>query len=347
MFSTEQFTQEHLARFGWTDDVATRFTPYLSDTVTPARVVRVDRGECDVITPAGPARVRTNGHALCTGDWVTVDAAAVIDVVPRTGAIQRASSSARSEAQVLAANVDTVLITTALDGDVDLGRIERMLALAWESGAQPIVVLTKSDAAEDVPSTTAAVRDVAPGAPVVPISATTGDGIDVLTAMLDGTIVLLGPSGAGKSTLANALIGREALATNEVRAADGKGRHTTVHRELFALPTGQTLIDTPGLRGVGLWDADTGIAAAFSDVEELAHLCRFDDCAHLGEPGCAVLDAVDRGLLPARRLDSYHKLRRENEWLASRSDARLRAERTRAFKVQTKALRARARFESL
>ena len=150
-------------------------------------------------------------------------------------------------------------IVTALNGDVDLGRIERMLALAWESGAQPIVFLTKSDAAEHVADTVAAVQAIAPGCSVLAISAMTGDALDILTAMLDGTIVLIGPSGAGKSTLANALIGAEVLATNAVRTVDGKGRHTTVHRELFPLPSGGALIDTPGLRGIGLWDAADGI----------------------------------------------------------------------------------------
>ena len=330
-----------LADFGWTDGVATRFTPYLTDDVSPARVVRVDRGGCDAMTPTGPIRARTLDNAVCTGDWVTVDPEShiVTAVIPRHGVIQRASASARSEPQLLATNVDTVLVNTAFDGDVDLGRIERMLALAWESGAQPIVVLTKSDAADDVPTTMSAVRNVAPGASVVSVSAATGDGLDILTAMLDGTVVLIGPSGAGKSTLANALLGADIVATNAVRTSDGKGRHTTVHRELFPLPAGGTLIDTPGLRGVGVWDAETGIATAFSDIEELADHCRFADCAHLGEPGCAVLDGIDRGLVPARRLDSYHKLRRENEWIASRSDARLRADRTRTVKVRAKAMR--------
>lgn len=337
------FQAGELERYGWTTSVLTSFSDLLTDALVPGRVIRVDRGECDVVTPTGPVRARVLDLTLCTGDWVTVGDRGgfptVVHLVPRAGAIRRASVSARSEAQVLAANVDTVLVVTALDGDVDLGRIERMLALAWESGAQPVVVLTKADAVDDVPATVADVRAVAPGAAVVGVSATAGDGIDVLTALLTGTVALIGPSGAGKSTLANTLLGADLLATNTVRAVDGKGRHTTVHRELFPLPSGGTLIDTPGLRGIGVWDAERGIATAFSDVEELAELCRFNDCSHLGEPGCAVLDAIDRGLLPARRLESYRKLLRENEWVASRTDARLRADRTRAFKVQSKAIR--------
>jgi ribosome biogenesis GTPase / thiamine phosphate phosphatase len=249
----------------------------------------------------------------------------------------RAAVSGRAESQALAANIDAVGIVTALDGDVDLGRIERMLALAWESGAQPIVILTKSDAAEHVADTVAAVQAIAPGCSVLAVSAMTGDALDILTAMLDGTIVLIGPS--GKSTLANALIGAEVLATTAVRTVDGKGRHTTVHRELVPLPCGGSLIDTPGLRGVGVWDAADGIELAFPDIESLAEQCRFSDCRHDAEPDCGVLAAVESGELPQRRLASYRKLLRENEWMASRSDARLAAERAQAWKTITKATR--------
>lgn len=334
---------EQLCRYGWNNSVSENFATHLTDDLTPARVVRVDRGECDTITNDGPVRARTPDEPLCTGDWVVIGdhggTPAVLHVLPRRGAIVRSTASARSDAQILAANVDTVLIVSALDGGVDLGRIERLLTLGWESGAQPVVVLTKADAVEDVSTILAEVVSIAPGASVLAVSATTGDGIDVLTAVLDGTVALIGPSGAGKSTLANTLLGEELLATNAVRAVDGKGRHTTVHRELLPLPFGGTLIDTPGLRGVGLWESSDGIAATFSDIESLSGGCRFADCAHVAEPGCAVLEAIDAGDLPQRRLDSYRKLIRENEWMALRSDARLRAERTRAVKTQSRALR--------
>ena len=324
-----------LVQYGWTEAVSESFT----HDSTPARITRVDRGICDAITSSDQLRVRSGRFDLCTGDWVTVAGGTVVDLVPRRTAIMRAAVSGRAESQALAANVDAVGIVTALDGDVDLGRIERMLALAWESGAQPIVILTKSDAAEHVADTAAAVQAIAPGCSVLAISAMTGDALDILTAMLDGTIVLIGPSGAGKSTLANALIGAEVLATNAVRTVDGKGRHTTVHRELFPLPSGGALIDTPGLRGIGLWDAADGIELAFRDIESLAEQCRFGDCRHDAEPGCGVLAAVESGELPERRLASYRKLLRENEWMASRSDARLAAERAQAWKTITKATR--------
>lgn len=329
-----------LVPYGWTEAVASHYASMIEEDCVPARVIRMDRSECDVATPNGLARARcpradSEVSGLCTGDWVTVDAtSAVRRLLPRRSAITRSSASGRSQGQVLAANVDTVLICTAADGDVDLGRIERMLALVWESNAQPIVLLTKADAAEDLPL--AQVRAVAPGAAVLEVSASTGLGLDVLTAMLDGTVVLLGPSGAGKSTLANALLGAEVFATNAVRDTDKKGRHTTVHRELRPLPGGGTLIDTPGLRGVGLWDAGEGIEKTFSDIETLAAQCRFGDCAHHGEPGCAVREAIDNGELTQRRLDSYDKLARENEWMLARTDKRLRAERERAWRDITK-----------
>ncbi|KAA0024605.1 ribosome small subunit-dependent GTPase A [Antrihabitans cavernicola] len=328
-----------LDRYGWNDSVATSFASYPD---TPARIVRVDKGQCDAATSGGVVRARTADRQLCTGDWVTVadrgDAPTVIDLLPRTTAIRR-SSSPRSEAQMLAANVDTVLVTTALDGDVDLARIERLLALAWESGAQPVIALTKADAAQHVLDRIARVQTIAPGVSVLAVSATTGDGIDILIAVLSGTVALIGPSGAGKSTLANTLLGKELLATNAVRSVDGKGRHTTVHRELLPLPFGGALIDTPGLRGVGLWDAAHGIEKVFADVDTLAHQCRFDDCHHVAEPGCAVLAAVESGTLEQRRLDSYRKLLRENDWVAARSDARLRSERTRVVKSKSRELR--------
>ncbi|MBF6499107.1 ribosome small subunit-dependent GTPase A [Nocardia cyriacigeorgica] len=325
-----------LIPYGWTDSVRLDYAALLETECVPARVIRMDRGECDVATPTGLRRAicpRSDSEVsgLCTGDWVLIDAAMMVRrLLPRRSAIVRTTASRDSRAQVLAANVDTVLICTAADGDVDLGRIERMLALAWESQAQPVVVLTKADAAEYLPLDE--VRAVAPGATVVAVSATSEYGLDVLTAVLDGTVALIGPSGAGKSTLANALLGADVFATNDVRAVDKKGKHTTVHRELRPLPGGGTLIDTPGLRGVGLWEASEGLERTFSDIEALAADCRFSDCAHDAEPGCAVRAAIDSGAITERRLDSYRKLARENEWMAARSDKRLRAEREKVWR---------------
>lgn len=223
--------------------------------------------------------------------------------------------------------------------ELDLGRIERFLALAWESGAQPLVVLTKADLVPDPATLGHLVQDVettAPGVRVLTVSSLTGEGTDVLAAVAGGgTSVLLGISGAGKSTLANTLLGADVMEVQEAREVDGKGRHTTTTRNLLALPGGGVLIDTPGLRGVGLWDAGTGVGQVFSEIEEYAESCRFHDCAHEAEPGCAVRAAVDSGELPERRLDSYRKLLRENQRIVAKTDARLRSEIRRDWRLKS------------
>jgi ribosome biogenesis GTPase len=326
--------------------------------LVPGRLVAVDRGEVDVVVHdavvrAGSVAVDDPDPLLgpCTGDWAVVrrpspgsaEAPELVALLPRRSAIVRATAGRSSHGQILAANVDTVAVVVSLgDDELDLGRIERFVAVAWESGARPVLVLTKVDAVADE-----VVRDelvdeaaaVAPGVDVVVTSAPTGEGIDAARAVLTGTIALVGASGAGKSTLANALLGVDRLATGTVRAVDGKGRHTTVRRELIALPGGGALIDTPGLRSVGLWDAADGLALVFADIDALAERCRFRDCAHDREPGCAVRAAVDAGELPARRVESFRKLQRENEWEAARADARLEAERKRGDRSASAALR--------
>jgi ribosome biogenesis GTPase len=316
-----------------------------------ARVTRVDRGACFVLTDNGEIRYTYSGalkraahddpvELPCVGDWVTVDGE-VRAVQPRRTAIVRASvSPGTSVGQVLAANVDVVYIAEPTVPEVDLGRIERFLALAWESGAQPVIVITKADLGEvDL----AAIEAVAPGAPVCLISSMTGAGLDAVRLEPGQTAVILGRSGAGKSTLVNALAGVDVMATQEIRETDGRGRHTTVHRELIVLPDGSMIIDTPGLRSIGLYDADDGLAQVFSDIDTLAESCRFHDCGHAVEPGCAVQAAVDAGDLPQRRLDSWRKLQREARWIASRTDARIRAEEARKWRTITKSVKGRTR----
>ncbi|MER6010912.1 ribosome small subunit-dependent GTPase A [Streptomyces bluensis] len=330
-----------LAPYGWDQAWADEFAPYDAEGLAAGRVIRVDRGQCDVITADGVVRADTafvTPHdplrVVCTGDWVAVEPAGnpryVRTYLPRRTAFVRSTSSKRSEGQILAANVDHAVVALSLAAELDLGRVERFLALAWESGAQPVVVLTKADLVPDAVTLAHLVQDVetsAPGVPVLPVSAAFGDGLDVLAAVVSGgTSVLLGQSGAGKSTLANALLGADVMEVQATRDVDGKGRHTTTTRNLLALPGGGVLIDTPGLRGVGLWDAGTGVGQVFSEIEELAAQCRFHDCAHAAEPGCAVLAAVDSGALPERRLDSYRKLLRENQRIVAKTDARVRAE---------------------
>jgi ribosome biogenesis GTPase len=316
-----------------------------------ARVTRVDRGACFVLTDDGEVRYAYSGAlkraahddpvALpCVGDWVTVDTE-VRTVQPRRTAIVRASvTPGMSVGQVLAANVDIVFIAEPTVPEIDLGRIERFLALAWESGAQPVVVITKADLGEvDL----AAIEAAAPGAPVHLVSSVAGTGLDAIRLPAGQTAVILGRSGAGKSTLVNALAGADVMATNAIREGDGRGRHTTVHRELIVLPDGGMLIDTPGLRSIGLYDADDGLAQVFSDIDELAGACRFHDCRHETEPGCAVLAAIEAGDLPQRRLDSWRKLQREARYMASRTDARIRAEEQRKWRAISKSVKGRAR----
>ncbi|MFM9371389.1 ribosome small subunit-dependent GTPase A [Streptomyces sp. Da 82-17] len=348
--SSSSLPAHPLSPYGWDADWEAVFAPYAEQGLVPGRVVRVDRGQCDVVTPAGTVRADTEfvvprdpAKVVCTGDWTALDPEGgdpryVRALLPRRTAFLRNTSSKRSEGQILAANVDHALIAVSLAVELDLGRIERFLALAWESGAQPVVVLTKADLVPD-PATlghlVADVESASPGVQVLPVSATEGEGTEVLAAVVaGGTSVLLGQSGAGKSTLANALLGADVMTVQAARDVDGKGRHTTTTRNLLALPGGGVLIDTPGLRGVGLWDAESGVGQVFAEIEELAADCRFLDCAHESEPGCAVLAALDEGALSERRLQSYRKLLRENRRIVAKTDARLRGEIRREWRVK-------------
>ncbi|MDX2294341.1 MULTISPECIES: ribosome small subunit-dependent GTPase A [Streptomyces] len=356
--SSSSAVQHPLAVYGWDEGWEAEFAPYADQGLVPGRVVRVDRGQCDVATPDGVVRAdtafvvpRDPMKVVCTGDWVAVDPEGgdpryARTILPRRTAFVRSTSSKRSEGQVLATNIDHIVICVSLAVELDLGRIERFLALAmssssgeallrksadsWESGAQPTVVLSKADLVPDPVVLAHLVEDVqavAPGVEVLPLSSASGEGIDVLAAVVSGgTTVLLGVSGAGKSTLANALVGEDVMDVRAARDVDGKGRHTTTTRNLFVLPGGGVLIDTPGLRGVGLWDAEAGVGQTFSEIEELAADCRFHDCSHESEPGCAVVAALDEGSLSVRRLESYRKLLRENQRLVAKTDARMRHE---------------------
>ncbi|MGW6568122.1 ribosome small subunit-dependent GTPase A [Streptomyces sp. NPDC054975] len=347
-FSSLQASTSHaLTPYGWDESWEAAFAPYAEQGLLPGRVLRVDRGQCDLVTPIGTLRADTEFvvprdplKVVCTGDWAAVDPDGdpryVRALLPRRTAFARSTSSKRSEGQILAANVDHAIITVSLAVELDLGRVERFLALAWESGAQPLVVLSKADLVPDPVGLSYLVEDVetvAPGVQVLPVSATTGEGLDVLGALVaGGTSVLLGVSGAGKSTLANTLLGEDVMSVQAARDVDGKGRHTTTTRNLLVLPGGGVLIDTPGLRGVGLWDAETGVGQVFSEIEALAEECRFHDCAHEAEPGCAVTAAVEDGSLAPRRLESYRKLLRENQRIVAKTDARLRSEMLKDWK---------------
>lgn len=301
----------------------------------PARVVRAERGAAHVDDGSGD-RIVSTGHLVdaTTGDWVLLDAEGVPRLLlPRRTCVRRAEASGRSREQVLAANVDVVGVVVSLALDPDVGRLERLVSLAWVSGAVPMVLLTKADLVEDAPDVAADVVAAAPGVAVHVVSSRTGEGLDSLRARLEPghTVALLGQSGVGKSTLVNALAGWDVVTTGPV-GTNGKGRHVTTARELVRLPSGVLLLDTPGLRGVGLVATDEGLEPTFPEIDELAQDCRFGDCSHQSEPGCAVLAAVESGELPLRRVESWRKLIREVEWMARRGDARLMSEERKKWK---------------
>ena len=334
-----------LAALGWDATFAEAFAPFAADGFAAARVVAEHRdrytiaNHYDANTSAVLAgRLRHEAVSRldlpAVGDWVaatrvasSADIASVHAILPRRTAFVRKVAGDETIAQIVAANVDVALIVTPLSESVNERRLERYLALAWESGALPVVVLTKTDLSDDVAGNVAAAQRVAPGVDVIAVSSLTGEGIDVLERLLvpGRTAVLLGPSGVGKSTLINRLLGTVRLRTADVRE-DGKGRHTTTHRELVLLRAGALLIDTPGMRELQLWDADAGLEATFSDIYKLAAGCHFRDCRHHTEPGCAVRDAVGAGRLPADRLEHWHKLQRELAYLERRQDKLAAAE---------------------
>lgn len=327
-----------LIALGWDDRVASGFADIPAGTV-PGRVVRVERGMCQVALADGdhPARSTT---AVAVGDWVSArwrgDSLVVETVVPRWSQLTRRNPQGR--VQVLASNIDIVFITAPADR-LSAARVERETAMAWDSGAQPVVLLTKGDLAE--PGMAEGLRERIIGTKIIVVSAVTGAGVDQIAALLQPvrTGVLLGPSGAGKSFLANLLVGTQWLAVGDVRAGDRRGRHTTTVRQMLAVPGGGVLIDTPGLRSLALAGED-GLAATFADIEDLAAGgCRFTDCRHEREPGCAVVAAVEAGQLDPGRVANYHKLRREQDFQARRDDPIARAEAERIWKIRAKASR--------
>jgi len=341
--------QYDLGELGWNPDLAAQLEPHQA----PARVAVEHRGQYVVYAAHGelrvrlPGRLRYEGADVAVGDWVAVaDDAVVQAVLPRRSAIVRNAAFSYAEAQTLAANVDVAFVVTSLGPDLEPRRIERYLVSIWESGASPEIVLTKSDRLDDPWPLVAEVEAVAPGVPVHVVSALTGQGVEALRARLrpGTTAVLLGSSGVGKSTLVNRWCGGQVMATQETRADDDEGRHTTTHRELILVPGGGLVIDTPGLRELQLWDVGAGaLEETFADVEELAGDCRFNDCSHTREPGCAVLAALETGELAPDRLHSWRKLQRELRAIAVRNDARLRKEEGRKWHLATRDARARAR----
>src|SRR5215211_2558355 len=345
-----------LELLGWDGAWADLFAPWTDSGHRPGRVLAAHRGGDLVATAHGELLTQVTGRLRhlagpgvadlpAVGDWVALRDGRIQAALPRRTAVTRRMPGSAAQEQVLAANVDLVVIVVAPGRDANPRRVERLLALAWESGAQPVVVLGRADLCpdhgSDVATELAGLAAVAPGVRIMALSCFTGQRVDEIAAMLTPgrTAVLLGSSGVGKSTLVNRLAGRDLLATGEVRD-DGKGRHTTTTRQLVVLAGGGLVIDTPGLRELGLWTNGAGTAAAFDDVEALAAGCRFDDCRHRTEPGCAVLQALEDGRLPAERFAGWQKLQRKLAWAERRADPVAAATRRRQIRALSRSIRA-------
>jgi ribosome biogenesis GTPase len=342
-----------LVALGWDDDWASALATGYDATVVPGRVSRIDRGISTVLTAGGPVRVAAVADLrLAVGDWVVLHAEPtsaglwiLAGILPRRCAFRRVSDDAAGREQVVAANIDTVLLIDAMDGQLSARHLERYVALAWQSGAVPVVVITKADLAtpEELRQHVSTVAQVATGVAVHVLSAATGEGLDQLAPYLGPgrTVALLGLSGAGKSTLVNLLAGDQILATGAVRG-DGKGRHTTTYRELVPIPGGGMLIDTPGMRALSVATAAEGVAQVFDDIEELAAACEYPDCSHTTDHGCAIMAAVAAGKLSAERVASWRQLRSETPAETPQA-GRLRIVERNRNKASAKASRAQAR----
>ena len=354
---------------GWDAAWDATFAQHAAAGRRAARVVAVHKETAITRTVAGPDRPaivtgRFRHEALASsdfpavGDWVALepdgpqtsalDPAVIAAVLPRRSAFRRSAADASrrgsagklADEQVIAANVDVAFIVAGLDNDFNLRRLERYLAVAWSSDVTPVIVLNKADIADDLEGRLVAVAAVAPGVPIIVLSALTGDHVgDIGAHLLSGqTSVVLGSSGVGKSTLVNALLGEQRQATGAVRGDDSRGRHTTTHRELFALPGGALLIDTPGIRSLEVVGADEGLETAFDDILELATTCRFSDCRHDGEPGCAVRAAIVAGTVTEDRLESQRKMERETAHAERKVDPRAQAAERKRWKAIHKAV---------
>jgi ribosome biogenesis GTPase len=340
-----------LERLGWNNEIARSFEVHAAG-LEPGRVAVQHRGAWEVSTARGDLVVGITGrlrHAAdsgdlpVVGDWVALREGLIDAVLPRSSKFSRKTPWTQVSEQVLVANVEIAFLVMGLDDrDFNLRRLERYLTTAWEGGATPVIVLNKADLASDLEAQLAETETVAFGVPVHPVSAATGQGIEALRPHLAGnrTAALLGSSGVGKSSIINRLLGEDRFRIGELRS-DGRGRHTTTHRELVPVPGGGVIVDTPGLRELQLWETDDGLDQAFVDVAELIAQCRFSDCQHRTEPGCAIKASLADGSLPAERWDSYQKLQRELARLERKLDPKLRSQQRKKWAAVTKSHRQR------
>jgi ribosome biogenesis GTPase len=348
----EEVSLLNLEAFGWDSFFQRAFAPYEREGREPARVILEHKNLYRVVTRDGERLANLAGKFAwnavrredypAVGDWVVIQVqpegqrAVIHAVLPRRSKFSRKAAWTTMDEQIVAANVDTVLLVCGLDHNFNLRRMERYLVLAWESGATPVIVLNKADLCPDVAQKVQETEAVAAGVPIHAVSAETGDGLNRLIPYLapGKTVALLGSSGVGKSTLVNRLLGGDVQAVQSVREKDGRGRHTTTHRELFVTPYGGLIMDTPGMRELQLWDVSDGFTGAFADIEEWAAQCRFRDCRHDSEPGCAVRAAVEAGELAPARLANYRKLLREQAYLERKIDPQaMRDEKEKRKKI--------------
>jgi ribosome biogenesis GTPase len=349
--------------YGWSDALQHDFAPFAARDLIPGRVVVQQRGLYELVTDLGEltgqisgrfAHEADSGGYPAVGDWVAIAAraeeraATIHAVLPRrTAFVRRAADSIATE-QVVAANVDVALLVASMNADLNQRRLERYLATAWQSGARPVVVLTKVDLADDPGAEIAEAEAVAFGSPVLAVSAISGEGLEELASYLKPgeTAVLVGSSGVGKSSLVNALAGEALMDTGGIREDDARGRHTTTHRELIRLPSGALILDTPGMRELGLVGADDGLSTTFEDIEALAEGCKFNDCSHRKEPGCAIREALETGVLDPGRWKSFGKLQKELQFQRLKESPEARQAYLRKWRPIIKAQRARTKLSN-
>ncbi len=348
-----------LEEWGWDARWAEAFGGDAAKGFFPARLIEEQRGLFQIMSEQGVKSARTTGNMRhkaadradlpAVGDWIAAEfpknekVALIRRILPRRTKLSRKAAGDVMMEQVIAANLDTVLVMTALNAEFSVRRLERFLTVSRESGAEPVLVLNKADACPDSAAFLEQARSVAGNASVIAISAKTGAGLDALNAWIKPglTVGLVGSSGVGKSTLVNRLAGNEKIKTAATRATDERGRHTTTHRQLFVLPGGGILLDTPGMREMQFWEADQGLAKTFDEIESLAPGCRFKDCAHGAEPGCAVKTAVEAGTVTQERVDAWRKLKGEANKDYRRKEITPQAGEKAKWKIASKAHRKR------